>query len=66
MDHNRFDYEIDLLFPIKEFLRRNTSFNPSDTYEFKFPNYLFNSPKINNSKFELQDTQVNVGCFGGK
>lgn len=42
MDHNRFDYEIDLLFPVKEFLSRNTDFDSNEYCQIEIPEYLFN------------------------
>lgn len=41
MDHNRFDYELDLLYPIKEFLSRNTDFDSNEYCQIEIPDYLF-------------------------
>lgn len=65
MDHNRFDYEHDLLSPIKDFLKRNTNFIAGDVCDIKIPSYLFDTPKsIKKEFFEMHDKEVNVGCFG--
>lgn len=66
MDHNKFDYESDLLFPLKDFFKRNTSFNSNDLSEIKIPIYLYDMPNmIKKEYFEIHDKEVNVGCFGG-
>ena len=63
MDHNRFDYEVDLLFPIKDFLKKNTSFEFFQTSDIKVPDYLYDMPK--NMKFNnINISEVNIGCFG--
>ena len=67
MDHNRFDYELDLLFPLKEFLKRNTHFNQQDTCSITIPGFLYQIPgnlKDNNEFSSVSD--VTYGCFGVK
>lgn len=64
MDHNRFDYDVDLLFNIKEFLQYTGVYN-TETCDLKLPGYLFDIPNnIKKEFFEIEDKQVNIGCFG--
>jgi len=64
MDHNRFDYEVDLLYPVKDFLKRNTYFNGAELTDVKIPTYLYDPPKTCNIYFEGKESEVNIGCFG--
>ena len=44
MDHNQFDYDNDFIQPFKDFLRRHTSFNSSDTMKYVFPTSFYEIP----------------------
>ena len=37
MDHNHFHYEIDLIFPLRDFLKRHTMFKLGETYDIEIP-----------------------------
>ena len=44
MNHNQFDYEMDLIFPLKDFLRRHTGFKSSETCDIEVPSFYFDIP----------------------
>lgn len=44
MDHNQFDYENDFIIPLKDFLRRHTTFNSNESMKNVFPNFLYEVP----------------------
>jgi len=60
MNHNQFDYELDLIFPLKDFLRRHTCYKTGEASEIILPSDIFEIPlaikeiintlKINNKK----------------
>ena len=67
MDHNKFDYECDLLFPLKDFLRRNTNFNIADFCNISIPSYLYDIPgTIKDDIINVESNQISYGCFGVK
>lgn len=65
MDHNKFDYENDLLFPLKDFLKRNTNFSPNDLAYIEIPGYLKTTPEhLKNDLISMSMKDTNYGCFG--
>jgi hypothetical protein len=44
MCHNQFDYENDLIFPLKEFLKRHTHFKKDELSDIVIPKALFEFP----------------------
>ena len=65
MDHNRFDYEADLLSPLKEFLKRNTHFNTIETCMLHIPGYLYQIPEyLKNHITSSSSIETSYGCFG--
>jgi hypothetical protein len=65
MDHNKFDYENDLLFPLKDFLKRNTHFNPNDLTNIQIPGYLFDVPShLKQENSTMDSKEQTYGCFG--
>jgi hypothetical protein len=45
MNHNEFDYESDLIFPLKEFLKRHTHYKKDDLSDVVIPKLLFDLPQ---------------------
>lgn len=67
MDHNKFDYECDLLFPLKDFLRRNTSFYINEYCDTILPSHLYDIPdNLKDGILNSEINQVKYGCFGIK
>lgn len=65
MDHNTFDYDSDLLIPLKDFYRRYTDYNNIDRVKLTIPSFLYNIPK--NLKDEIEKSNKKeriIGCFG--
>ena len=51
MDHNYFDYEFDLIYPLAEFLKRHTMFKIGETCEIEIPIELYEIPKYVKESF---------------
>ena len=69
MNHNQFDYEMDLIYPLKDFLRRHTGFKSGESSDILLPNSLFEIPlKIKEALIRLNLTKINNinSCFGDK
>jgi hypothetical protein len=69
MNHNQFDYENDLIYPLRDFLRRHTGFRTSDYSDIQIPSMFFEVPlsvkeMINN--FKHKESQKGISsCFCG-
>ena len=70
MNHNQFDYDSDLIFPLKDFLKRHTGFKSGDTCDIDIPSFYFEIPlpvkeMLNNLK--IKNTQEGVSsCLCGE
>jgi predicted RNA-binding protein len=69
MNHNQFDYENDLIYPLKDFLRRHTGFKTTDLSDIEIPSMFFEVPSsvkemINNYKFKENQKGMS-SCFCG-
>jgi hypothetical protein len=67
MNHNEFDYENDLIFPLKEFLKRHTQFRKDELSDifipkslFDFPDYVLESIKVQNMR---RGNSAMFSCF---
>jgi hypothetical protein len=69
MNHNQFDYEQDLIFPLKEFLNRHTGYKIGVGGEINLPKDLFEIPISIKEKILSMKTKNNKSnfsnCFGG-
>ena len=69
MNHNQFDYESDLIYPLKDFLRRHTGFRTGEFSDVEIPSIFIEIPlpvkeMINNVK--VQSNQKGFSsCFCG-
>lgn len=66
MNHNQFDYDLDLILPLKEFLRRHTSFKSSDTSNIIIPSSIYEMPpniKEMISDLKMKNKRIS-SCFG--
>ena len=66
MNHNQFDYDNDLIIPLKDFLKRNTGFKSGECTKFSIPDSIFEIPpfireNILNVKYKNKST---FSCFG--
>lgn len=67
MDHNKFDYELDLLQPMKEFLKRHTKYDCNDMYDYIIPGFLFQIPDYMKKNYvNYKQKESEYGCFGYK
>ena len=68
MDHNHFHYEIDFIFPLRDFLKRHTMFKLGETLEIDIPNYIFEIPSYIKEILHRESKRVKSGsfhnCFG--
>ncbi len=70
MDHNSFDYELDMILPIKDFFRRHTGYKEAETSEVEIPMAYFDAPKCIleyvDSLRGTQDAKKSSSCFCGE
>jgi len=68
MDHNNFHYEIDFIRPLREFLKRHTSFKSGETCDIEIPLYISELPvqlREHLSKENIKDKSSSFqNCFG--
>jgi hypothetical protein len=67
MNHNQFDYETDLIYPLKEFLRRHTGFRTDDPSDLKILPSIFDIPLEIREVIDNLKVNKNCGlsmCFG--
>ena len=69
MDHNNFHYELDFIRPLRDFLKRHTSFRTGETCDITIPVYLSEIPnqvkEIIKTHTEKDRTSSFKNCFGG-
>ncbi len=70
MNHNQFDYEEDLIYPLKEFLRRHTGFKTNETFAINIPENMYETPPYIKEAIYNMRNKVKSGfscfepCFG--
>ena len=68
MDHNNFHYEIDFIYPLRDFLKRHTYFITGETCDIEIPLYIYEIPSqlkeiINKENSKERSTSF-PNCFG--
>jgi hypothetical protein len=69
MTHNEFDYELDLIFPLKDFLRRHTEFKIGEPSELILPLFLFEIPmsvRFNINRYKNAKNRTGISCFNSQ
>jgi len=67
MNHNKFDYELDLVLPLKDFLKRNTQYRGIETSLITIPKFLYEIPSIIKEQLYKEKKEKNqsiISCFG--
>lgn len=69
MNHNQFDYECDLIFPFKDFLRRHTGFKSDEIINILLPYHIYEIPlEVKQTLKQIRYRKKVSGfkaCFGG-
>ena len=63
MDHNNFHYEIDFIYPLKDFLKRHTLFKLGETFEVDFPVDVQEIPQIIKETIRHERSKSQKGAF---
>lgn len=70
MDHNNFHYEIDFIYPLREFLKRHTLFKLGETNDIFIPDELHEVPGYIKELLVKESNKEKSGafynCFGVK
>jgi hypothetical protein len=66
MNHNQFDYENDLILPLKDFLRRHTGFKSGESANIQIPDSIYETPAyIKESIISMRNNNGGgYSCFG--
>jgi hypothetical protein len=63
MDHNNFHYEIDFIYPLREFLKRHTLFKIGETSQLSLPEELHEMPSEIKEIIIKENNKAKSGAF---